>query len=81
MTKINVYSEKSGNFASDSKKKPMIIIESKKKKLETLKKEYPDAMIIDVTSHFIINSLFFWGGAPPTFHRNKTNQIIPYFPI
>ena len=49
--KINVYSEKSGNFASDSKMKPMIIIESKKKTLESLKAQYPDAMIIDVTSH------------------------------
>ena len=29
MMKINVYSEKSDNFASDSEKKPMIIIESK----------------------------------------------------
>ena len=62
MMKINVYSEKSGNFASDSKMKPMIIIESKKKPLEpgkkdkngkpilSLKEKYPDAMIIDVTS-------------------------------
>ena len=62
MMKINVYSEKSGNFASDSKMKPMIIIESKKKPLKpgkkdkngkpilSLKEKYPDAMIIDVTS-------------------------------
>ena len=62
MMKINVYSEKSGNFASDSEKKPMIIIESKKKPLLpgkkdkngkpilSLKEKYPDAMIIDVTS-------------------------------
>lgn len=62
MMKINVYSEKSGNFASDSKMKPMIIIESKKRPLEpgkkdkngkpiqSLKEKYPDAMIIDVTS-------------------------------
>ena len=50
MMKINVYSEKSGNFASDSKMKPMIIIESKRKSLESLKEKYPDAMIIDVTS-------------------------------
>ena len=62
MMKINVYSEKSDNFASDSKKKPMIIIESKKKPLLpgkkdkngkpilSLKEKYPDAMIIDVTS-------------------------------
>ena len=39
MMKINVYSEKSGNFASDSKMKPMIIIESKKKPLEPGKKD------------------------------------------
>ena len=50
MMKINVYSGKSGNFTSDSKKKPMIIIESKRKSLESLKEKYPDAMIIDVTS-------------------------------
>ena len=60
--KINVYSEKNGNSASDSKMKPMIIIESKKKPLEpgkkdkngkpilSLKEKYPNAMIIDVTS-------------------------------
>lgn len=29
----------------------MIIVESKRKKLETLKKKYPDAIIHDVTSH------------------------------
>ena len=62
MMKNSVYSKKSGNFASDSKKKPMIIIESKKKPLLpgkkdkngkpilSLKEMYPDAMIIDVTS-------------------------------
>ncbi len=62
MMKISVYSEKSGNFAEDSKKKPMIIIESKKRPLEpgkkdkngkpilSLQEKYPDAMIIDVTS-------------------------------
>ncbi len=62
MMKINVYSEKSGNFASESKMKPMIIIESRKRPIEpgqkdkngkpilSLKEKYPDAMIIDVTS-------------------------------
>jgi hypothetical protein len=73
MTKINVYSEKISNFASDSKKKPMIIIESKKKKLETLKKEYPDAMIIDVTSHahdeFVKFSPFYPNGGIPGFKK------------
>lgn len=29
----------------------MIVVESKRKKVETLKKNYPGAMIIDVTSH------------------------------
>ena len=37
--KINVYSEKSSNFASESKMKPMIIIESKKRPLEPGKKD------------------------------------------
>ena len=67
--KINVYSEKSGNFVSDSKMKPMIIIESKKKTLESLKAQYPDAMIIDVTSHaqdeFVKFSPFYPNGGIP----------------
>ena len=72
MMKINVYSEKSGNFASDSKMKPMIIIESKKKTLESLKAQYPDAMIIDVTSkaqdEFVKFSPFYpIGGIPVPF--------------
>ena len=72
MTKIIVYSEKSGNFVADSKVKPMIIIESKRKKMETLEKEYPDAMIIDVTSHgqdeFVKVSPFYpHGGIPVPF--------------
>ena len=62
MMKISVYSEKSGNFGANSEKKPMIIIESKKKPLlpgkkdkngkpiMSLKEKYPDAMFIDVTS-------------------------------
>ena len=69
MMKISVYSEKSGNFASDSKLKPMIIIESKKKTLESLKAQYPDAMIIDVTSHaqdeFVKFSPFYPNGGIP----------------
>ena len=67
--KINVYSEKSSNFASDSKMKPMIFIESKKKTLESLKAQYPDAMIIDVTSHaqdeFVKFSPFYPNGGIP----------------
>ena len=69
MMKINVYSEKSGNFASDSKMKPMIVIESKKKTLESLKAQYPDAMIIDVTSksqdEFVKFSPFYPNGGIP----------------
>ena len=72
MMKINVYSEKSGNFAEDSKMKPMIIIESKRKPLQSLKEQYPDAMIIDVTSHavdeFVKFSPFYpIGGIPVPF--------------
>ena len=69
MMKINVYSEKSSNFASDSKMKPMIIIESKRKSLESLKEKYPDAMIIDVTSkaqdEFVKFSPFYPNGGIP----------------
>lgn len=70
MVKLDVKSEKSGNFASESNSKPlMIVIESKKKKMETLKKEYPDAMIIDVTSHaqdeFVKFSPFYPNGGIP----------------
>ena len=69
MMKIDVYSEKSGNFASDSKMKPMIIIESKRKSFESLKAKYPDAMIIDVTSHaqdeFVKFSPFYPNGGIP----------------
>ena len=69
MMKINVYSEKSGNFASDSKMKPMIIIESKRKSLESLKEKYPDAMIIEVTSkaqdEFVRFSPFYPNGGIP----------------
>jgi hypothetical protein len=72
MRKIYVYSEKSDNFASDSKKMPMIIIESKRKPLETLKVQYPDAMIVDVTSkaqdEFVEFSPFYpHGGIPVPF--------------
>ncbi len=81
MMKIHVYSEKSGNFGADSKKKPMIIIESKKRPLEpgkkdkngkpilSLKEKYPDAMIIDVTSkaqdEFVKFSPFYPNGGIP----------------
>lgn len=69
MMKINVYSEKSGNFGANSEKKPMITIESKRKSLESLKEKYPDAMIIDVTSHaqdeFVKFSPFYPNGGIP----------------
>ena len=81
MMKINVYSEKSGNFGANSEKKPMIIIESRKRPLEpgqkdkngkpilSLKEKYPDAMIIDVTSkaqdEFVRFSPFYPNGGIP----------------
>ena len=71
MMKIHVFSEKSGNFASE-KKQPMIFIESKRKKLEDIEAQYPDAMIIDVTSkaqdEFVKFSPFYpIGGIPVPF--------------
>lgn len=81
MMEIYVYSEKSGNFEADSEKKPMIIIESRKKPLLpgkkdkngkpilSLKEKYPDAMIIDVTSkakdEFVKFSPFYPNGGIP----------------
>ena len=59
---------KSGNFASE-KKQPMIFIESKRKKLEDIEAQYPDAMIIDVTSRsqdeFVKFSPFYPNGGIP----------------
>ena len=91
MMKISVYSEKSGNFASDSKMKPMIIIESKKKPLEpgkkdkngkpilSLKEMYPDAMIIDVTSkaqdEFVKLSPFYPIGGIPVPFTEGTHAL------
>ena len=78
--KINVYSEKSDNFASETKK-PMIIIESKKKSLESLKEKYPDAMIIDVTSkakdEFVKFSPFYpIGGIPVPFTDDVALSVV-----
>ena len=72
MMKINVYSEKNGNFASESKQKPMFLIESKRTTPKALKEQYPDARIIDVTSHavdeFVTFSPFYpIGGVPVPF--------------
>lgn len=73
MRKVVFKSVKSSNFASTLKQAvPMIVVESKKKKMETLKKTYPDAMIVDVTSHaddeFVKFSPFYpHGGIPVPF--------------
>ena len=70
---VVVKTPKSSNFVPKTNSKPvMIIIESKRKKLETLQKEYPNAMIIDVTSHaedeFVKFSPFYpHGGIPVPF--------------
>ena len=59
----------------------MIVIESRKKSEETLKKTYPDAMIIDVTSNakdeFIRLSPFYpHGGIPVPFMENKEASCV-----
>ena len=52
MMKITVRQELYLNFVPSTNPKPvMIVVESRKKKMGTLEKEYPGAMIIDVTSH------------------------------
>lgn len=59
----------------------MLVIESKKKKLETIKSEYPDAYIIDVTSkaedQFVRLSPFYPnGGIPVPFSPMKTSASV-----
>lgn len=59
----------------------MIIIESKRKKIETLKKKYPGADIIDVTSHadgqFVKFSPFYpHGGIPVPFSGELTGASV-----
>lgn len=82
MLKIFVKSNECINFAHNVNQKPvMITVESKKKKLETLKKDYPDAMIIDVTSHadneFVQFSPFYpHGGIPIPFTEGVTSQSV-----
>ena len=82
MLKIVVKSNESINFAHNVNQKPvMITVESKKKKLETLMKDYPDAMIIDVTSHadneFVQFSPFYpHGGIPIPFTEGVTSQSV-----
>ena len=80
MLKIHVFSEKSSNFGSRMMG-PMILIESKRKKLENLEKEYPGAMIVDVTSHaqddFVKFSPFYpHGGIPIPFTDNITAESV-----
>ena len=80
MLKIHVFSEKSSNFGSRMMG-PMIFIESKRKKLENLEKEYPGAMIVDVTSHaqddFVKFSPFYpHGGIPIPFTDNITAESV-----
>ena len=75
-------SESLSNFVRNENPKPvMIIVESKKKKMETLEKEYPGAMIIDVTSHaddeFVKFSPFYpHGGIPVPFTDGVTSQSV-----
>ena len=75
-------SENLSNFVRNENPKPvMIIVESKKKKMETLEKEYPGAMIIDVTSHaddeFVKFSPFYpHGGIPVPFTDGVTSQSV-----
>lgn len=82
MLKIVVKSNECVNFAKFIKPKPlMITVESKKKKLETLMKDYPGAMIIDVTSHaddeFVQFSPFYpHGGIPIPFTEGVTSQSV-----
>ena len=70
MMKIVVKSRKSVNFVPNpNSRKPMIYIESKRKKLEALQQKYPDAMVIDVTSksqdEFVKFSPFYPNGGIP----------------
>lgn len=59
----------------------MIVIESKKKSIDTIKKQYADAYIIDVTSHatdqFVKLSPFYPnGGIPIPFSPMKTSASV-----
>ncbi len=68
-------------FVSKSDAKPMIIIESKRKSMESLEAMYPDAMIIDVTSkaqdEFVKFSPFYpHGGIPVPFSPNYDSMSV-----
>ena len=59
----------------------MIIIESKRKKLDTLWKKYPNAIIADVTSHakdslLKLSPFFPHGGIPVPFSDNVTAECV-----
>ncbi len=75
-------SENLSNFVRNENPKPVtIIVESKRKKMETLEKEYPGAMIIDVTSHaddeFVKFSPFYpHGGIPIPYSNGVTSQTV-----
>lgn len=59
----------------------MIIIESKRKKLDTLLKKYPNAIIADVTSHakdsmVKLSPFYPHGGIPVPFSDNMTAECV-----
>lgn len=59
----------------------MIVIESKRKKLDTLLKKYPNAIIADVTSHakdslLKLSPFFPHGGIPVPFSDNVTAECV-----
>lgn len=81
--KITFSSREKSTFVNNNsnKKEPMLVVESKKKSIETIKKEYPDAMIVDVTSHatddFVKFSPFYaHGGIPVPFSPGKTSASV-----
>ena len=59
----------------------MLVIESKRKKLDTLLKKYPNAIIADVTSHakdslVKLSPFFPHGGIPVPFSDNMTAECV-----
>jgi len=82
MMKLTIKSNENGNFVAESNsKKCMIVVESRKKKMETLKQEYPNAMFIDVTSRaedeFVKFSPFYpHCGIPVPFSEGKTSASV-----
>lgn len=83
MKKTTISSRENTNFVNNNfnPTTTMIAIESKKKSIETIKKEYPDALIVDVTSHatddFIKFSPFYaHGGIPVPFSDTTTSASV-----